>query len=203
MGRNSGFIAAYSTLASREVDCCLVPEVPFPLGGPDGVLEYIEGVLDKQRQCVVVIAEGAGKEHVDSQGNIGIFLLDALKSYFKERKREISYKYLDPTYQVRALPAIASDNILCTLLAHSAVHASMAGYTGFCAGTINGHNVMIPLERISGIQKRLDPSGRMWQRILSSTQQPDWAASTVDSTHKVDLVKETPSAVVGTGGIIG
>lgn len=31
MGRYCGFIAMYATLASRDVDCCLIPESPFYL----------------------------------------------------------------------------------------------------------------------------------------------------------------------------
>ncbi|KAK2405993.1 ATP-dependent 6-phosphofructokinase [Trifolium repens] len=37
MGRCSGFIAMYATLASRDVDCCLIPESPFYLEGSGGV----------------------------------------------------------------------------------------------------------------------------------------------------------------------
>ncbi|KAG8067409.1 hypothetical protein GUJ93_ZPchr0005g15331 [Zizania palustris] len=37
MGRNSGFIAMYATLASRDVDCCLIPESPFYLDGKGGL----------------------------------------------------------------------------------------------------------------------------------------------------------------------
>lgn len=33
MGRNSGYIAMYATLASHDVDICLIPEVPFTLEG--------------------------------------------------------------------------------------------------------------------------------------------------------------------------
>jgi hypothetical protein len=29
MGRYSGYIAMYATLASRDVDICLIPEIPF------------------------------------------------------------------------------------------------------------------------------------------------------------------------------
>ena len=29
MGRHAGFLAAHATLAARDVDACLVPEVPF------------------------------------------------------------------------------------------------------------------------------------------------------------------------------
>lgn len=32
MGRQSGFIAMYATLASGEANVCLIPEVPFSLG---------------------------------------------------------------------------------------------------------------------------------------------------------------------------
>jgi 6-phosphofructokinase 1 len=33
MGRDSGFIAAYSVLVDSQVNVCLVPEVPFSLDG--------------------------------------------------------------------------------------------------------------------------------------------------------------------------
>ena len=41
---------------------------------------------------------------------------------------------------IRAIPRIASDNVYCTLLAHSAVHGAMAGYTGFIGGPVNGRH---------------------------------------------------------------
>ena len=40
MGRHSGYIAAHATLASRQVDCCLIPEVKFPLHGDNGNVIY-------------------------------------------------------------------------------------------------------------------------------------------------------------------
>lgn len=45
---------------------------------------------------------------------------------------------------IRAVPSIASDNVHCTLLAQSAVHGAMAGYTGFAVGTVNGKHAYIP-----------------------------------------------------------
>jgi len=36
MGRSAGFIAVHATLASGDVDLCLVPEVPIVLEGPRG-----------------------------------------------------------------------------------------------------------------------------------------------------------------------
>jgi len=52
----------YATLASRDVDCCLIPESPFYLEGPGGLLEFIEKRLREQGHMVIVIAEGAGQE---------------------------------------------------------------------------------------------------------------------------------------------
>jgi 6-phosphofructokinase len=52
----------------------------------------------------------------------------------------------DPTYMIRAIPSNASDNVYCTLLAHSAVHGLMAGYTGFTVGPVNGRHAYIPIQ---------------------------------------------------------
>lgn len=49
----------------------------------------------------------------------------------------------DPTYMVRAIPSNASDNVYCTLLAHSAIHGAMAGYS-FTVGMVNGRHAYIP-----------------------------------------------------------
>lgn len=54
----------YACLASRDVDCCLIPESPFYLEGEGGLFEYIEHCLEKQGHMVIVIAEGAGQELV-------------------------------------------------------------------------------------------------------------------------------------------
>ncbi|KAK8543199.1 hypothetical protein V6N12_015763 [Hibiscus sabdariffa] len=158
MGRYSGFIAMHATLASRDVDCCLIPESPFYLEGPGGLFEYIEKRLKEDGHMVVVIAEGAGQELLsesiqsmtDASGNkllqdVGLWLSQRIKDYFsKERKMLINLKYIDPTYMIRAVPSNASDNVYCTLLAQSAVHGAMAGYTGFTSGLVNGRHTYIP-----------------------------------------------------------
>lgn len=56
----------------------------------------------------------------------------------------ISFLCADPTYMIRAIPSNASDNVYCTLLAQSAVHGAMAGYTGFTVGPVNGRHAYIP-----------------------------------------------------------
>lgn len=64
MVHGAGFIAMYATLASRDVDCCLIPESPFHLEGPGGLFEFTEKRLKENGHMVIVIAEGAGQELV-------------------------------------------------------------------------------------------------------------------------------------------
>ena len=45
---------------------------------------------------------------------------------------------------IRAIPSNASDSVYCTLLAQSAVHGAMAGYTGFTVGPVNGRHSYLP-----------------------------------------------------------
>lgn len=58
----AGFIAMYATLASRDVDCCLIPESPFYLEGKGGLFEFIGKRLKENGHMVIVIAEGAGQD---------------------------------------------------------------------------------------------------------------------------------------------
>ena len=58
MGREAGFIAAYATLASHDVDLCLIPEVDVDLYDDQyGILPYIRRCLERQHHCVVVTSE--------------------------------------------------------------------------------------------------------------------------------------------------
>ncbi|XP_022897562.1 ATP-dependent 6-phosphofructokinase 6-like [Olea europaea var. sylvestris] len=190
MGRYSGFIAMYATLASRDVDCCLIPESPFYLEGPGGLFEYIEKRLKENGHMVIVIAEGAGQELLseslssidqqDASGNkllqdVGLWISQRIKDHFSKRsKMAINLKYIDLMYMIRAVPSNASDNVFCTLLAQSAVHGAMAGYTGFTVGPVNGRHAYIPFHRIIEKQHKVVITDRMWARLLASTNQPSF-----------------------------
>lgn len=190
MGRYSGYIAMYATLANRDVDCCLIPESPFYLEGDGGLYEFINKRIQENGHAVVVVAEGAGQELIadsmqsmdkhDASGNrllldVGLWLSQKLKDYFiTERKQIINLKYIDPTYMIRAIPSNASDNVYCYLLAQSAIHGAMAGYTGFTVGPVNGKHAYIPISRITETQNRVKTTDRMWARLLSSTNQPSF-----------------------------
>ncbi len=64
MGREAGFIAAEATLATSEVNFLLVPEQPFKLEGEHGLLMALERRLLEKKHALIVMAEGAGQEHV-------------------------------------------------------------------------------------------------------------------------------------------
>ncbi|XP_078168560.1 ATP-dependent 6-phosphofructokinase 6-like isoform X4 [Carex rostrata] len=189
MGRYSGFLSMYATLASRDVDCCLIPESPFYLEGKGGLFEFMEKRLRENGHMVLVVAEGAGQkiiaqsvhsvDTIDESGNrllldIGLWLSEKIKEHFSRKKITLNLKYIDPTYMIRAIPSNASDNVYCTLLAHSALHGAMAGYTGFCVGQINGRHAYIPFNRVTNKRNRVSIQDRMWARLLSSTNQPSF-----------------------------
>jgi 6-phosphofructokinase 1 len=183
MGRDSGFIACYAALAGSNVDFVLIPEVSFDLEGEGGLLESLRHRLMKRGSAVVVVAEGAGQHlmqcdnSTDASGNrrhgdVGQFLKDKITHFFKERRTEVNLKYIDPSYIVRSVPANAQDNVYCSRLAQSAVHAAMAGKTGMLVGRWHGSFVHLPLALVIEGRRKVDPTQELWRSVLECTGQP-------------------------------
>ncbi|CAA7397926.1 unnamed protein product [Spirodela intermedia] len=190
MGRSTGHIALHATLSSCDVDCCLIPENGFFLEGPGGLFEFLRHRLRQNGHAVVVVAEGAGQDLIpppptkekDPSGNvvfsdIGAWLKTELRRWWeRDFSGELfTVKYIDPTYMIRAVPANATDNLYCTLLAHSAIHGAMAGYTGFVSGPINGIYAYIPVEEVAEARNLVDTSDHKWAWVRSVTNQPDFS----------------------------
>ncbi|CAL9773307.1 ATP-dependent 6-phosphofructokinase 5, chloroplastic-like [Musa acuminata AAA Group] len=185
MGRSSGFIAMHASLSSGQIDICLIPEVPFKLEGPNGLLQHLEHLIKTKGKAVVCVAEGAGQEllqksaALDASGNvvlgdIGVHIQQQIKRHFKNIGVPADVKYIDPTYMVRACRANASDAILCTVLGQNAVHGAFAGFSGITTGICNIHYVYLPIPEVIRSPRRVDPNSRMWHRCLTSTGQPDF-----------------------------
>ena len=183
MGRESGFIAACTALASHEVNFVLIPEVPFDLDGPNGFLSHLLERLTSRQHAVVIVAEGAMqgrllvKRETDAGGNlkladVGTFLRDEINKYFAERNVEINLKYIDPSYVIRSSPANPSDSIYCARLGNAAVHAAMAGRTKTLIGLVNNKYVHLPIEAAIIERRRVDPEGNLWRDTLDATRQP-------------------------------
>ena len=184
MGRHAGFIAAAATLANSQVNYCLVPEIPFDMDGENGLLEQLEQRLRERRHAVIVVAEGAGQEHLqldrpelDASGNvklgdIGPFLKRRILEHLNAHDLPTTVKYIDPSYLIRSLPANSFDSTLCLALAQHAVHAGMAGRTNMLVGTWRGRYTYVPLALATKTSRSLDPRGVLWQRVLEATGQP-------------------------------
>jgi 6-phosphofructokinase 1 len=188
MGRDSGFIAAAATLASREVNFCLIPEVEWQLDGPYGLLEALEKRLEARKHAVIVVAEGCGSMLVrggeverDASGNvryaadeadIGPHVRDAIVAHFKHKGIPLTLKYIDPSYMIRGVPANASDSIFCDTLARFAVHAGMAGKTDLVIGRWNGVFTHVPIPLATSRRKQVDTDGTLWLAVTEATGQP-------------------------------
>ncbi|MEM4368401.1 MAG: ATP-dependent 6-phosphofructokinase, partial [Candidatus Anstonellales archaeon] len=164
MGRDSGFIAASATLANSVVDICLIPEVDFEMDGENGLKKAVLRCLEKNKHCVIVVAEGAGQKffgdekELDASGNIkhkdiGIYIRDEISKYLKEANIDFSLKYFDPSYIIRSSAAQGTDAIFCLLLAEHAVHAAMAGKTNCLIGTWNNFFTHVPIS-LAVIERR-------------------------------------------------
>ena len=183
MGRESGFIATATALASHETNFCLIPEIPFDLEGENGFLAELEKRIVNRHHAVVIVAEGAGQEHLkatgehDASGNIklgdiGVFLKDKITEYFKEKKIHINLKYIDPSYQIRSAQANPSDSIYCERLGNNAVHAAMAGKTKIVIGLVHYKYVHLPIRLVTAKRNKVNPEGSMWRDAIDATGQP-------------------------------
>jgi 6-phosphofructokinase 1 len=180
MGRDSGFIAAYSALVNNHVNFCLIPEVPLAL---DSFLSSLQQRLERRGHAVIVVAEGAGQDLMaasqerDASGNVkygdvGVFLRDAITAHFKRIGTAITLKYIDPSYTIRSVPTTAHDAAFCLLLGQSAVHAGLAGRTNMVVSFWNHQFTHVPISLAVSARKKIDPDGALWSSVIASTGQP-------------------------------
>jgi 6-phosphofructokinase 1 len=180
MGRDSGFIAAYSALVNPQVNFCLVPEVPFIL---QGFLSALQQRIERRNHATIVVAEGAGQDLMatsqerDASGNvkhgdIGLFLRNAIHDHFKRTGTAVTVKYIDPGYTIRSMPAIAHDSAFCLLLGQGAVHAGLSGRTNMVVSFWNHQFTHLPIDLAVSERKKIDPGGTLWNSVVTSTGQP-------------------------------
>jgi 6-phosphofructokinase 1 len=190
MGRDSGFIAAYATLANPVVNFCLIPELDFELDGAHGLLASLERRFDSGKDhAVVVVAEGAGQRHIadeperrDASGNvlkkdIGEYLRQRITGHFKAAKREASVKYFDPSYTIRSVPAKGTDAIRCYMLARNAVHAAMAGRTNCVVGNQGDWYTLVPIRLATIERQKVNLNSDLWRAVLDLTGQTAYFAA--------------------------
>jgi 6-phosphofructokinase 1 len=183
MGRDSGFIAAHTALASHDVNFVLVPEVPFDLEGESGFFAALKARLERRNHAVIIIAEGAGQELLsvdettDASGNrklgdIGIFLKSEIGRHFDEIGMKVNLKYIDPSYIIRSAVAAPTDSLYCSRLGNNAAHAAMAGKTRIVISEVNNVFVHIPIPMCVSERNRIDPESSLWRDVIEATHQP-------------------------------
>lgn len=183
MGRASGFIAAHTALAMSDVNFCLIPENPFDLDGPHGLLEHVKHRLDDRGHAVILVAEGAGQDLLESSDktdksgnrrlqNIGEFLKEEMAEYFEQQQIEVNIKYIDPSYIIRSAPANPNDSIYCSRLGAHAVHAAMAGKTRTLISLLNNKFVHVPIKEAVSERNFVNTEGSLWRDVLENTRQP-------------------------------
>jgi 6-phosphofructokinase 1 len=183
MGRHSGFIACYASLARSDADFVLIPEVPFALDGEGGFLAHLRRRVAERGHATVVVAEGAGQELVghaegrDASGNarlqdIGPYLRRRIDDHFADAGVETSIRYIDPSYAIRSVPANPYDSVYCVRLSQAAVHAAMSGRTEMVVGRWRRRFIHIPMGVAVSRRNQVDPYGDLWMAVLESTGQP-------------------------------
>jgi simple sugar transport system substrate-binding protein len=126
--------------------------------------------VDPEKRVIRVIKD------TDPSGNIlfkdiGLLLKRHIEKYFKERSLEVRFKYIDPSYMIRGVPANPHDSIYCAHLAQNAVHAAMAGKTGVAIACWHGHYVHVPIGLAVAGRKQVDPKGDLWHSLIEATGQ--------------------------------
>ena len=164
-----------------SVNFCLVPEVPLVLEGSIGFLQVLERRLALKHHAVIVVAgqdliatESAER---DPSGNlklkdIGVFLKQKIEEHLSRQNKPINLKYINPSREIRGLPANATNSQFCLLLGQFAVHTRMAGKTNMVVGHWNQRFTPIPIAVAVAQHTVLDPGGVIWQSVLDFTHQP-------------------------------
>ena len=179
MGRDSGFIAAYATLANSDVNYCFIPEIPLVLDGEEGFLKSLEKRLARKHHALIVVAEGVGQSlegQNDISGNvsredIGLLLKAKIIEYFKKINKPLVLKYIDPSYTIRGCPANSFDSAFCLMLGQNAVHAGMAGKTNMIVGFWNRYFTNVPISFAIKERKKVGLQGDLWQTVIQTTGQ--------------------------------
>ena len=181
MGRDSGFIAAYSALVNSHVNFCLVPEVPFTLerflSALQQRIERRGHARDRRRG-----RRGPGSDGEEpGAGRIGERQVRRHRRVSARRDHEttssgsasaITLKYIDPSYTIRSVPATPHDAAFCLLLGTDAVHAGLSGRTNMVVSFWNHQFTHVPISLAVSERKKIDPADTLWSSVVTSTGQP-------------------------------
>jgi 6-phosphofructokinase 1 len=166
MGRNAGWIAAYSGMAGGA-DAILVPERPFDI---DEVCARIRRRHDAGRTfSIVVIAEGAEprdglkavtshEQHTDAFGHVRLGGIAVMLEQEIEKRTGFESRMTILGHVQRGGSPTAYDRVIATRFGVAAVDAVSDRDFGHMVALHATEIVRVPLDRALGQPKLLDPS---------------------------------------------
>ena len=167
MGHKVGWLTLYAGVASGA-DIILLPEIPYD---DDAIIDAIE----KRRKAgkgftILAVAEGA-----ISKKDAKLSKKELKKKREKESYPSVSYRVAQmitertgsearvtvPGHTQRGGSPCPYDRVLCSRLGSAAAKAIMDGKFGNMVGMVNGETKLIPLEKVAGRLKVVDPGCKM------------------------------------------
>lgn len=177
MGRHSGFVAAQASVAFGGAHIVLIPENEVSM---ETICQLIKQRFKKRKYCVIVVAEGFGENMMDAAagvdasgnkklGDIGLFLKSGINKWLEANYEESTIKYIDPSYMVRACPAVTQDAAFCLQLANHAVHEALHGSTNCLMGYWNNVFTAVPISLCVSKRKFVNVKGDLWRAVREIT----------------------------------
>lgn len=167
MGHKVGWLTLYAGVASGA-DIILLPEIPYD---DDKIIKAIE----KRHQAgkgftILAVAEGA-----ISKSDAKLSKKELRKKQEKEHYPSVSYKIAEmitkrtgaearvtvPGHTQRGGSPCPYDRALCTRLGSAAAQAIMDGKFGNMVALVDGETKLVPLEKVAGKLKCVDPKCKM------------------------------------------
>ena len=167
MGHKVGWLTLYSGIASGA-DIILLPEIPYDE-------KYIIDAIDKRYHAgkgftVIAVAEGA-----ISKKEAKLSKKELAKKREKETHPSAAYRIAKlvqektgsearvtvPGHTQRGGSPCPYDRALCTRLGSAAAKAIIDGKFGNMVGIVDGETKLIPLEKVAGKLKTVDPDCKM------------------------------------------
>ena len=153
MGRDAGFIALYSSIASGA-EATLIPEVPSDI---DKLCTYLEQDRRKNKTSgIIIVAEG------EEQGSA----VDIARKV-KEKLPEYDTRVTTLGHIQRGGAPTCNDRVLASILGNAAVEALLDGASGIMIGQQGGNVVHTPFEEACTRHKDINKKWCEMQFILS------------------------------------
>ncbi|RMG12120.1 MAG: ATP-dependent 6-phosphofructokinase [Planctomycetota bacterium] len=162
LGREAGWIALHAGIAGGA-DVILIPEIPY---APERVVELIRERRRKRKpSTIVVVAEGARARDEEQRWPAGR-AAERVRQRVSEDLGEHEALVTVLGHLQRGGDPNPQDRVLATRFGAAAVRAAHEGRFGNLVALRGSGPKLVPLERVVGRVRRVDPEGdRVWTAV--------------------------------------